>query len=71
MPNKKIDSQGHIEGRVNHIKMIKRQMLGRAGQIPVVTNKITWAATAMKTRTPRGCCLWESHQGRSHVGGGT
>jgi hypothetical protein len=32
-------SRGPVEGRVNHIKMIKRQMFGRAG-LPLLRKRV-------------------------------
>jgi transposase len=36
-------SSGPVEGRVNHIKMIKRQMLGRAG-LPLLRKRVLLTA---------------------------
>jgi transposase len=37
-------SSGPIEGRVNHIKMVKRQMFGRAG-LPLLRKRVLFTAT--------------------------
>ena len=36
-------SSGSVEGRVNHIKMIKRQMFGRAG-LPLLRKRVLLTA---------------------------
>ena len=36
-------SSGPVEGRVNHIKMIKRQMFGRAG-LPLLRKRVLLTA---------------------------
>jgi transposase len=36
-------SSGRVEGRVNHIKMVKRQMFGRAG-LPLLRKRVLLTA---------------------------
>jgi transposase len=36
-------SSGPVEGRVNHIKMVKRQMFGRAG-LPLLRKRVLLTA---------------------------
>jgi transposase len=40
-------SSGPVEGRVNHIKMIKRQMFGRAG-LPLLRKRVLLTARASR-----------------------
>ena len=44
-------SSGPVEGRVNHIKMIKRQMFGRAG-LPLLRKRVLLTARSWPRRGP-------------------
>jgi transposase len=44
-------SSGPVEGRVNHIKMVKRQMFGRAG-LPLLRKRVLLTAQLTRTKQP-------------------
>ena len=45
-------NSGPVEGRVNHIKMIKRQMFGRAG-LPLLRKRVLLTAISPNQLLPR------------------
>jgi hypothetical protein len=45
-------SSGSVEGRVNHIKMLKRQMFGRAG-LPLLRKRVLLTASSLRSSTIR------------------